>query len=218
MTTLGDIIEALSGSGLALRGGFVPTADDGAPEATRALFLIGHAGRDGLWVTFEAGRQDEPDPLDAWTRRTLDPIAENLGATALYPFSQPYLPFQTWAQKAEPVFPSPLGVLIDIRSGLWHGYRGALAFSDDVVVLPREEAPNPCAVCVDKPCVKVCPVAAVSPDSYDTDACRDHVRGAGGDCRDHGCLARRACPVGAGSAYDDEQMRFHMAAFLASAP
>jgi len=136
----------------------------------------------------------------------------------LYPFTEPYLPFQTWAQKAEPVYPSPLGALIDIRVGLWHGYRGALAFDEDIFVLPREEAPNPCAACVDKPCVKVCPVAAVSPDSYAVEACRDHVGGDNGaDCRDGGCLARRACPVGAASAYEDEQMRFHMAAFLSGA-
>jgi hypothetical protein len=36
------------------------------------------------------------------------------------------------------------------------------------------------------------------------------------DCRDHGCRARRSCPIGAGFRYLPDQARFHMAAFLRS--
>ena len=39
-------------------------------------------------------------------------LAQNLGAVALYPFGgPPYWPFQQWAQRCEPVHPSPLGLL-----------------------------------------------------------------------------------------------------------
>lgn len=213
--TLGDIIMALDGSGLSLRGGFNPSEDDGTPVGTRTLILLGNAGRDGLWAAFDANRRDEPNPLDQWSQRTLDPIAEQLGAAALYPFTEPYHPFQRWAMKAEPVFPSPLGALIDIRVGLWHGYRGALAFRDEIFLPPREEAPNPCAVCADKPCMKTCPVGAISTDGYDVASCLAHVKSdAGTDCMNDGCAARRACPVGRDGAYSPDQMRFHMKAFV----
>lgn len=216
MTTLGDIIEALDGSGLSLRGGFHPGDGDDAPDGVRTLVLLGNAGRDGLWDAFSAGRRDEPDPLDAWSKRTVDAVAETLGARALYPFTEPYLPFQRWAMKAAPVFPSPTGALVDIRSGLWHGYRGALGFAEDIYLPPREEAPDPCAACAAKPCTSACPVGAVSlAGGYDVPACLAHLESeAGGDCLENGCLARRACPVGRDAAYGDAQMRFHMDAFV----
>ena len=34
------------------------------------------------------------------------------------------------------------------------------------------------------------------------------------DCRDHGCRARLACPVGAAHRYLDPQAQFHLAAFV----
>lgn len=214
MTTLGDIIAAVSGSGLSLRGGFHPGPEDGAPAAARMVILLGHAGRDGLWAAFAKDRRDEPNPLDAWSRRAIDPIAARLGARALYPFEQPYLPFQRWAMKAEPVFASPMGALIDIRAGLWHGYRGALAFDEDIALPPREEAPNPCAACAAKPCLSACPVGAVTDGAYDVPACLGHLaKQAGQECMNGGCLARRACPVGRDGAYGSEQIHFHMEAF-----
>lgn len=214
MTTLGDIIGTIAGSGLALRGGFHPGADDGAPAGVATLILVGHAGRDGLWAAFAAGRRAEPNPLDAWSRRTIAPLAARLGARALYPFDTPYLPFQRWAMKAEPVFASPMGALIDIRAGLWHGYRGALAFTEAIALPPREEAPNPCAACAAKPCLGACPVEAVGDGSYDVAACVAHLGTPAGEaCLGGGCLARRACPVGRDGAYGPEQMRFHMEAF-----
>ena len=46
-------------------------------------------------------------------------------------------------------------------------------------------------------------------------ACVDHVAGeTGGSCRERGCLARRACPVGREFAYAPEAGAFHMAAVI----
>lgn len=215
MTTLSDVIMALDGTGLSVRGGFHADEADRAPDGTRSVVLLGHAGQDGLWAAFSAGWRDEENPLDAWTRRTLEPIAEALGAMALYPFTEPYLPFQQWAQKASAVFPSPLGALIDIRVGLWHGYRGALAFQEDIGLLPREEAPNPCAACGAKPCLHACPVDAVVSNDFRVASCLSHLQSNDGqDCMSNGCAARRACPVGRDDAYAPDQMRFHMDAFV----
>ena len=52
-----------------------------------------------------------------------------------------------WAQRAEPLHPSPLGVLIHPVHGLWHAYRGALAFAEPIELPPRADLPSPCASC-----------------------------------------------------------------------
>ena len=49
---------------------------------------------------------------------------------------RPWLPFQQWARKAEPVHVSPLGVLIHPDYGLWHSYRGALCFDTRLLPCP----------------------------------------------------------------------------------
>jgi hypothetical protein len=126
------------------------------------------------------------------------------------------LPFQRWAQRAEPVFPSPIGMLIHPEHGLWHAYRGALAFAGEIAGLPpRGAAHSPCDSCADKPCLTTCPVGAFGPEGYDVPACAAHLRRpAGADCMGLGCRARRACPVGRQATYLPEQAAFHMAAFL----
>ena len=78
-----DIGAALSGTGLALRGGFSVPPDDSA-SPTRAIVLIGNHGP-ALWSAFESGRRAEPNPLDAWTKRVIDPIATRFGARAALP-------------------------------------------------------------------------------------------------------------------------------------
>ena len=42
--------------------------------------------------------------------------------------------------RAEAVAPSPLGILIHPDYGLWHAYRGALAFAERLA-LPRARGP-----------------------------------------------------------------------------
>jgi hypothetical protein len=63
-----------------------------------------------------------------------------------------------------------------------------------------------------------CPVQAFRSGSFDIERCVDHVLSAAGfECRERGCRARRACPVGAEFRYVEAQARFHMRAFLRSA-
>src|SRR6185295_7693178 len=137
-------------------------------------------------------------PLDRWSRRTIDGIAATLGAIALYPFAgPPWLPFQRWAQRGDQVFISPLGILIHPDWGLWHAYRGALAFAE-VIDLPEPyRRPSPCESCLDKPCLSACPVDAFTSAGFDVSACVGHISKPGGaDCVRIGCRARRACPIG----------------------
>src|SRR5690606_16718138 len=121
-----------------------------------------------------------------------------------------------WAQRAEPVFPSPVGMLIHPEHGLWHAYRCAFAFAGELEGVPERRAvSSPCESCAEKPCLSTCPVGAFDGSAYDVPACAGHLRRPeGADCMGLGCRARRACPVGRAATYLPEQAAFHMAAFL----
>ena len=214
------LAERLRPLGMMTRGGFHPTAADDVPAlpdgaAAMTVVLIGNAGR-AMWPAFVAADAHDANPLDGWTRRKLNEIAGLVGAAALFPFDgPPWLPFQRWALRADNVHPSPIGPLIHPVYGLWHAYRGALAFPQTIELAPAPAAPAPCDTCADKPCLATCPVDALVPGSYDVPACAAHVgSSAGVDCRNAGCRARAACPVGADYRYAPAQARFHMAAFL----
>ena len=189
-----------------------------AGRTAQGMVLLGNVGPE-MWRAFSAGPEasdGHPDALDRWSRRVVDELARCLGGMALYPFGgPPYRPFIAWAKRAESVAESPLGMLIHPDHGLWHAYRGALAFAEPLTGLPPEDRrPRPCDSCADRPCMTACPVAAFSQAGYDVRGCSDHLDTASGrDCNDLGCRARRACPVGRNLIYDPEQAGFHMAAF-----
>ncbi|MEX1109114.1 MAG: 4Fe-4S dicluster domain-containing protein [Dongiaceae bacterium] len=219
---IADLFATTASEGLLPRGYFHPVPEDGVPpmpggEPAGTLLLLGHAGR-SMWPAFAASPETAdgaPDPLDRWSRRLIDALARRFGGAALYPFGGAlYHPFQRWARRAEPVAPSPLGIFIHPEYGLWHGYRGALAFASRWALAPADPRPSPCLSCVERPCLHACPVDAFTPAGYAVADCRAHLdRSAGAPCRDGGCLARSACPVGRDFAYDAAQTRFHMRAF-----
>ncbi len=209
-----DLATAVARLGLTLRGGFRPTADDGLDDVG-AVVMVGHTGR-SLWPVFETAHQGGPDPLDRWVRGHLTTIAEPLDAAVVTPNDgPPYRPFQRWAQRAAGLHQSPLGLLIDPEFGLWHALRAAILSRDPLDLPPRPETASPCDSCTDRPCLSACPVDAFSEAGYDAARSRAHVASAAGaDCRTGGCLARRACPIGAEHAYEDAQQAFHMASFI----
>jgi hypothetical protein len=219
---LSTVNETLSGSGLFVRGALHVRDEDRAPLGAKTLVLVGNAGT-AMWQAFRAQVSETPrngraHPLDSWVRSKIEAAAVRLGAEAVFPFDgPPFPPFQRWAMRAEPVHASPLGILIHPAYGLWHAYRGALAFRELLPLPPRGDAGNPCDSCRDKPCLRSCPVGAFGAYGYDVPACVAHVRSASGRaCLDRGCAARRACPVGSGYRYEAAQAMFHMRGFLAS--
>jgi ferredoxin len=222
MIGFAEIVDKIGRSGLAPRGALHLSAEERFQlrgRETRTLVLVGFVGARG-WSAFERSIEAADggaDPLDRWSRRTIESLARDCGAEALFPFDgPPHWPFQRWAMRAEPVHASPLGLLIHPDFGLWHSYRGALAFVDEIAILLVDERPSPCEACAERPCLRACPVGAFAPGAYDLAGCAAHLRGpSGGDCMDGGCLARRACPIGADSQYAPSQTRFHMQAFVA---
>ena len=207
---LQEISQAISAAGLVQRGGFVVGPSDTVPEVkagqpANTLMLLGNAGPE-MWKRFDEARTHQRMTLDEWSEAVIGELADKLGARPLFPFSKPYLPCQTWAQRAEACFVSPIGMSIHPSYGLWHAYRGALAFAERLDVPQYPLAISPCETCVDQPCLTSCPVEAFSRSGYDTMACTGHLASAAGaDCLSQGCLARRACPVGREFTYEPAQ-------------
>lgn len=228
MNVLERIAKDLSPHGLILRGAFHPLAGDNVPElapgqAARTVLMIGNTGSRGgdpMWRAFAVARMRYPgdDPLNRWTSDTVMPLAQGVGASALFPFDQPPYPFQRWAIRADTVFPSPLGLLIHPEFGLWHAYRAALLFAEELPLPARKAAASPCENCAAKPCLTACPVDAFDGKGYDVPRCVAFLDSAeGDDCMSRGCAARRACPVGRDRAQEPAQARFHIAAFKRAA-
>ncbi len=217
-----EITAALGANGLILRGGFLFPPHDGAPNGVsgapaKCVLLVGQAGA-APWPHFLRWRRQQPkviaNPLDTWSRQVIGAVAEKFGARAVSPSDKPFLPFQQWAVRAEGLRPSPLGILMHPQYGLWHAYRGALLFEEEVALPEPGGAIHLCDTCVDKPCLKSCPVDAYSTEGFAYQPCLAHVRGAnGGSCRTGGCLDRNACPYGTSYRYPAEVQAFHMAAF-----
>ncbi|TCL73870.1 4Fe-4S dicluster domain-containing protein [Rhizobium sp. BK251] len=223
-TVLPEIRAALEPHGIFTRGvadfsgrGGGPTLHGGGSAAS--VVLLGNIGG-SIWQSFDHWRQlaenrDRTDPLDDWSKELIAPLAETLGATAYFPSEPPWQPFQQWATMAEGLIASPLGILIHSEYGLWHGYRGALGFEDRIDHAPAAvHAPHPCDECAEKPCLRTCPVDAVTELGFSVARCRSHLpteEGKAG-CMQSGCLARAACPVGAAHSYPPAQLRFHMEA------
>ena len=220
--TIEAVFQAIERAGLVPRGALTLAASERAGElaGVRTIVLAGMAGRRG-WDSFAASpeaRDGAGDPLDRFSSRVIEGLARELGAKALFPFGgPPYWPFQQWARRAEPVHPSPIGILIHPRYGLWHSYRGALGFREALDVPEPAAIPSPCESCSGRWCLNACPVGAFSPATYDVASCANHLSSAAGaDCMGLGCRARRACPVGAEHAYAPDEASFLMRAFLSA--
>jgi len=230
MTRAGSRIDgiaaALAAHGLILRGGFdFPDGEDPltgpSGASAKSVLLVGQAGA-APWSHFKRWRERQPqaitNPLDTWSREVIGAVAAEFDARAVSPSDRPYLPFQQWAMRAEGLKPSPLGILMHPTFGLWHAYRGALLFEDKLALAEPHAAIHLCDTCIDKPCLKSCPVDAYSSAGFNYPACLAHVRGGNGEpCRSGGCLDRNACPYGTEYRYPPEVQAFHMASFARAA-
>lgn len=222
-TKVAGISAALSPYGLILRGGFnfnphkdTPPGPSGAPA--KAVLLVGQGGA-APWPHFQEWRRTQPadlaHPLDTWSAEIIGAVAREFGARAVSPSDRSFLPFQQWAMRAEGLKPSPLGILMHPEYGLWHAYRGALLFDRLIGIEPHNAGLHPCDGCASKPCLSTCPVGAFTVEGFAFEACIGHLRSPrDGACLAGGCLARNACPVGAGYRYPAEVQAFHMAKFV----
>ena len=205
------IADSVERTGLRVRGGFHPGPGDAVPRLrsgaeASTLILVGNVGS-SVWKPFAAsefpGRSDHP--LDGWSRKVVSKLGRQLGAEPLFPFGgPPFLPFIRWALRADTVWPSVMGPLIHPRFGLWHAYRGALRVPR--ALRPSAAGPGwPAAPATTAGSARASPPvrsAQSREGAFDAAGCADWLTERPGcECREAGCLARRACPVGREHAY-----------------
>lgn len=205
--------------GLCVRGAVgLGDASDWGPGM---VVLLGPS-EPAFWDVFTASPEyadTKPDPLDRWSKRTIGAMAKQLNARAVYPSDgPPYPPFLSWATDSGRAWVAPPGLLVHRDAGLLISYRGALILDAAPEDATGADASPPCSSCDTRPCTTACPVGALgSGEGYDVPRCAAHVRSkAGTECRERGCLVRRACPVSARMNRPDPQAAFHMSAFLGS--
>ena len=194
-------------------GGLAPTPPH--PPATRSLLLVG-PDNPLFWPHVTASREfadNQPDPLDRWSKRVLGAVAGAFGGTAIFPSDgPPYPPFYAWALQSGTFFVSPISLLVHPRDGLMCSLRGALALP--LALDFPDPVPSPCNGCETRPCLSTCPVGAFETGQYAVTACHNHLdTPAGSDCMGTGCVARRACPASQRSGRNPAQSAFHMRAF-----
>ena len=145
-------------------------------RAGRTLVLLGFTGA-MQWPAFAASPEfadAQPNPLDRWSERVIGQLGTIFGARPVYPFGgPPWWPFQQWAQRAEVLHPSPLGILMHPRFGLWHAYRGALLFAEEFALPQRVSWPSPCESCATKPCITIWPAMVPTVELEIPDAIRE---------------------------------------------
>ncbi|MGK7654645.1 MULTISPECIES: ferredoxin [unclassified Roseovarius] len=211
MITLDTIERAAAPHHLAVFG-TVTGAE--TPKGIGTLVLLGPR-EPGFWPAFTASPEyadAAPDPMDRWSSRVIGGLAQNLDATAFFPFGgPPYQPFISWAKASGRAHGSPVGLLVHDTAGLMISYRGALGFADrlNIPVPP----PNPCDSCATRPCLTACPVDAFASGTYDIAACKADLDRPENDCMSKGCAVRRACPVSQSYGRLENQSAFHMRAF-----
>ena len=225
---LRHLARELSPHGLLCFGGLLLTKDECAVGSQamvgRNALLVGNVGAD-MWHVFRRSPEFSDgmrDPMNRWTKRVLDAVSLKLGCSVVYPFDDPYWPFQRLARKAVGIQNSPLGVLIHPEYGLWHAFRGLLIFKENhqlvnqikALIESAEVLNHPCDSCEDQPCLSTCPVGAFTDEGLDVNSCFSFLDGSSGsECMLTGCQARRACPIGTDYRQDSAQLQFHMKSY-----
>lgn len=189
------------------------------PRYRRAVVL--GSGGGAFWARFRAAHPGPPqlpgNPLDRYTEARVEALLAPLReddpeAVAAYPFTHPrqLLPFMGLVAELGFLGKAPFGVAVDPEHGPWFAWRAAV-----LTAAPYPEsvfpAASPCAACP-APCVAACPAEAVDKAGFRWRDCVTFRLGAE-TCRER-CLAREACPVGLGSRYTTEAIRYHYTASL----
>lgn len=213
-----------------LPGEFIEFINQNIPDAKkfRSLICVASPGR-GMWEAMRDVELDSENPIDVFTAGIIDEfISKHLGdsdTVKLFPSKDFRFGVQRLGEWLGWVHPSPIGIGISQKYGLWKAYRSVLLTTLELSETPREYHPSPCDSCETKPCIGVCPAAAVKEsvhrmDSFDVKSCAEFRLEENSNCEVQ-CLSRLACPVGREYRYTREQLNHHygkslpkMAAYL----
>ena len=215
------IAPALSAAGINLRGCLrVDRYDAGIPPAWRARSLLPSArsalvlaaGGRALFEAFRAAPEARRrgDPLDAYTRRVAEEVADRLAGRALFAFERrggAFADFVALGRAAGLGAPSRLGLLLHPEFGPWMSIRAVVLTVQELPETRPLAAFDPCRGCA-APCDRACRGAAVAGERFDIAGCAA-TRRVEAACRLR-CDARRACVVGTEHRYADVAEAHHM--------
>ena len=191
------------------------------PDKTRfksgSLLLVGHAGK-RFWEEFNQSEfwlnSPESDPVDnyssAITQQALDKHLSSIAKQLLFPASDCPVNLMALGRELGWHTPSPLGMGIHEKYGLWSAYRAVWwldeAFPENT---SRTPATDVCAQCLTQECVAACPGSAVTYDNNpDLGRCADYRLEDNSQCAAT-CLSRLACPHAPEHRYTETQMHYH---------
>lgn len=180
----------------------------GDTENFRQLILLGHGGK-RLWACVQAAGMVDEHPIDDYVVQTVAQIfAEHFADQKyriVYPGDGP-VGLQQLGKLAGWHHPSPFMVGIDDEWGSWFAYRAVILADTDFLPFYAVDRSNPCPSCSERPCISVCPAAALANGEFALDKCIAYRRQDGSACQ-YTCLARSACPVGSEHHYSEAQLR-----------
>ena len=146
--------------------------------------------------------------------RIISKIARETDAVPYFPFGPKRYPFYHWATRTGSAWTSPVSLLVHKDVGLMVSYRGALGFQIKLDLPAPGE--NPCKIC-DQPCVKACPISALTIEGYNVKKCKQFLTtGETTHKLSQGCLVRHSCPLSKNLRRDPEQSEYHMSEFKAA--
>ena len=217
MDTYEELNQSAHAIQLEIFGGFHTNQESGLPSDTKTLIMLGPR-EPGFWYYFTEQpeyKSGKSNPLDRWSKRVIDGLADQFSALPLYPFGgPPHHPFMTWAIKTKRSWHSPIQFLVHDKAGLMVSYRGVLCFNYHII-LPEHPEQSPCDDCLKKPCKTACPASVLTPSHYDADGCRNYITTQeGSDCMNNGCMVRRICPISQRYDRNPSQSGFHQTAFV----
>lgn len=184
------------------------------PGSTGSIILLG-PHEPSYWPTIcdSPEWQDRmPDPVDRWSHRIIERVAQVTGSKPHFPFGAQPAPFLKWALASDRAWQSPVVMAVQAEAGLLVSYRGALELPDYSIQVSRGE--SPCPSCT-KPCMAACPVGALIGSDYNLDACWGYMRAdPDQSCLSTGCLVHRSCPISSLHPPIAEHSAYHMQQFI----
>ena len=200
---------------LSVLGGFHSSNGDGASKEFQTLFLLEPYGPE-FWLVFRKieeflGRAREP--LDLWSMRIFNTLAQSIDAKAVFPLDgPPYAPFYSYGPRKNKTHESSNKLIVHDQSGLFVSFRGALEFREYIRL--HNSPPNPRAICV-TPCFTAFPVDAFASGVYNVAVCKSHSTSTESKkCLSNGCATQHSCPVSQSFGHLTEESAFHMSAFF----
>lgn len=171
------------------------------------LTIIGSGGNE-LWKNLPRPINQMIHPFDNFSINYMMKLDGD--ARILFPKKEWAIPLQSLGRLLNLARPSLLGLDINQQYGVWFAYRGAFLSRLKLNTAVLENFESPCLTCLDKPCIKACPVGAVDSHlQFNSKICSKHRLGAQSNCFLQ-CDARLACPYQKKHQYSKEQITYHM--------